>query len=247
MGGASARSKAMQVRSYAARLQLAHPALDGLPRAQLRLLRAVLLLERADLLRERLELLGVLLLLGRVGGRAVPLQRLHLRGERRALLRHGEQLGLDRLERVSHGRRTLAWPAFCRLLQDSLLELQHLPRSEGRGQVAQEGVRRGSGEGAASVWCWRGGGAAEVRRGCGGAAERVGVGGCLVEPLHLGVHLAAGRHVLELLLELLGREGLLLRALLRALRRRLTFHRRRRRCCALNCSLRGLRGQGQPA
>ena len=123
MGGASARCKAMAVRGGAARLQLAHPALDGLPRAQLRLLRAVLLLERADLLRERLELLGVLLLLGRVGRRAAPLQRFHLRGERLALLRHGKQLGRDRLERATHDRRALAQPAFFRLLQDGLLEL----------------------------------------------------------------------------------------------------------------------------
>ena len=54
VGGGGGRWGAVRARVCAARLQLAHPALDGLPRAQLRLLRAVLLLERADLLRERL-------------------------------------------------------------------------------------------------------------------------------------------------------------------------------------------------
>ena len=153
----------------AARLQLAHPALDGLPRAQLRALRAVLLLERADLLRERLELLGVLLLLGRVGGRAAPLQRVHLRSKRLALLRDGEQFCLDRLERLAHRRRTLASPAFFRLLQDGLLELQHLLRGEGGGQRAAW-VRRGCGRCAAGVRC----GCGEVRRRCGGDAVRGG-------------------------------------------------------------------------
>ena len=47
-GGARGREGVQGgARAGAARLQLAHPALDGLPRAQLRLLRALLLLELA--------------------------------------------------------------------------------------------------------------------------------------------------------------------------------------------------------